>query len=203
MMPIRHQQRKTSPKVLGGKAQRKNRWAKTPTYWNTRQKVPVVDREEPGWGYRHLLRRRDVLAFVEIIPDWDTIADGLDAIVLARGEWNIDGWHDDGVIGICAWDRELWQRATRGGYEEHAAVYDRLGVPVEPVDDEFLLKFTESTAAAYQLLHVFLHELGHHRDRMTTRSRRRTARGEGYAERYALELEPLVWDRYLRVFGSP
>jgi hypothetical protein len=198
-----HRQRKTSPKVIGGKAQRKNRWASTPTYWNTRQPAPVVDREEPGRGYRHLLRRRDVFAFVEIVPDWDALAEGLDAIVLARGEWNVGGWHDDGVIGICAWERDLSSRVTREFYEEHAPIYERLGVPVEPRDGEFLLEFTRSTATAYQLLHVFLHELGHHRDRMTTRSRRRTARGEGFAERYALELEPRVWDRYVRVFGSP
>ena len=97
-----HQQRKTSPKVIGGKVQRKNRWAETPTYWNTRQRAPVVDREEPGWGYRHLLRRKDVLAFIELIPDWDALSDGLDAIVLAAGRRSADGWHDDGVIGICA-----------------------------------------------------------------------------------------------------
>jgi hypothetical protein len=46
-----------------------------------------------------------------------------------------------------------------------------------------------------------LHELGHHHDRMTTRSRRVGCRGEGYAEGYAWEYERLVWDRYLATFG--
>jgi hypothetical protein len=48
-----------------------------------------------------------------------------------------------------------------------------------------MVKWTENTARAYQLLYMFLHELGHHHDRMTTRSRRATARGEPYAESYA------------------
>ena len=200
---MRASQRKTSPKVLGGKVQRKNRWAVTPTYWNTRQSVPVIDRREPGRGYRHLLHRKDVFAFIDILPDWDELSRGLDAIVLARKEEGCEGWHDDGVIGICAWSRDLWIEVQDWYYREHAAIFDRLDVPCPLEGGDWLLKFTERTARAYQLLHILLHELGHHHDRMTTRSQRAAARGEGYAEAYALRYEERIWDAYLRTFGTP
>ena len=45
--------------------------------------------------------------------------------------------------------------------------------------------WTEGQARAFQLLHVFLHELGHHHDLITTRRQLRGGRGEAYAERYA------------------
>lgn len=60
---------------------------------------------------------------------------------------------------------------------------------------------TDSQARAYQLLHIFLHELGHHHDRMTTKRQLSTSRGEPYAEAYARRHEGLIWDRYLKVFG--
>jgi hypothetical protein len=200
---MRAPQRKTSPKVIGGKVQRKNRWAVTETYWNTRQSVPVIDRREPGRGYRHLLRRKDIFAFIEILPDWDELSHGLDAIVLARRDEGCDGWHYDGVIGICAWSRDIWIESDDWYYRAHSDVFDRLGVPCEREGDGWLLKFTERTACAYQLLHILLHELGHHHDRMTTRSQRAAARGELYAETYALRYEAQIWDAYLRIFGTP
>ena len=66
-----------------------------------------------------------------------------------------------------------------------------------------ILELTESTVMAYQLLHIFLHELGHHHDRMSTRSQRRSSRGERYAEHYACAYEERIWQSYLRVFGAP
>jgi hypothetical protein len=38
---------------------------------------------------------------------------------------------------------------------------------------------------------------------MTTRSKRAAARGEGYAEAYALQYEERIWESYLRAFGTP
>jgi len=48
-----------------------------------------------------------------------------------------------------------------------------------------------------------LHELGHHHDRMTTKSKRTASRGEGYAERYALAYADRIWESYLNEFGLP
>jgi hypothetical protein len=58
------------------------------------------------------------------------------------------------------------------------------------------VRWTEGQARAFQLLHVLPHELGHHRDRMTTRSRDRAARGEPYAERYAETVFDLLWPEW-------
>src|SRR5262245_18299661 len=46
--------RKTAPKVRNGQVQRKNRWQETPNCYNTEQPVPVIDRQWPGYGFRHL-----------------------------------------------------------------------------------------------------------------------------------------------------
>lgn len=193
--------RKTTPKVVHGKVQRKNRAAQTRNYYNTPQDVPVIDRRRPGAGYRHLLKRRDLIDFISILPDWDELSKGLNAIVLAPGEEDTAGWHDPGVVAICAWERELWLTVESGFYREHKDLLHRLGVPCEKKANGYLCKFEESTARAFQLLHILLHELGHHHDIMTTRSRKRASRGESYAEEYARSYERAIWDRYCEVFG--
>ena len=38
---------------------------------------------------------------------------------------------------------------------------------------------------------------------MTTKSKRDASRGEGYAERYALNYAEDVWEKYLEEFGLP
>jgi hypothetical protein len=50
-------------------------------------------------------------------------------------------------------------------------------------------------------MHILLHELGHHHDRMTTRSQRYCGRGESYAEQYALRFADQLWDAYFKAFG--
>ena len=65
-----------------------------------------------------------------------------------------------------------------------------------------MCEFTEAQARAYQLLHILLHELGHHHDRMTTKPKVRASRGEPYAEAYALQYEARIWDRYQEAFGA-
>jgi hypothetical protein len=64
----------------------------------------------------------------------------------------------------------------------------------------YLAGFTEETVQAFQLLHVLLHELGHHHDRMTSPGQRRCTRGEPYAEGYARRYEQTIWSAYHRVF---
>ena len=70
----------------------------------------------------------------------------------------------------------------------------------DAIENGYLCKFTEAQARAYQLLHILLHELGHH-DRITTKSQKRASRGEPYAEAYALTYEAKIWDVYQRRFG--
>lgn len=192
--------RKTTPKVIGGKVQRKNRTTLTPNYWNSPQPFPFIDRQKPGKGHRHLLRKRDIQWFCSLLPDWDELSRGLNAIVLATHDEGMDGWHHHGVVAVCAWTEDLWNTVSTAYFEAHRDIFERLEVPCEKRGDRFLCKFNEHQARAYQLLHVLLHELGHHHDRMTTRSRRAAARGEGYAEQYARRYEAQIWGRYQRLF---
>jgi hypothetical protein len=107
-------------------------------------------------------------------------------------------------VAVCAWERDLWQEACQRFHEEHQDVFDQIGVPCEAAGDGYvLIKWTLPTIHAYQLTHIFLHELGHHHDRMTTQSQRRASRGEGYAESYALRYADRIWERYLDEFGLP
>lgn len=194
---------KATPKVVNGKVQRKNRTAVTPTYFNTPQAMPVIDRLKPGFGYRHVLKKKDVQAFIELLPDWKELSKGLNAVLLTPGEHNVAGWHRPGIVAICAWQRDLWIEIHAGYYRDNRNLFARIGVPCEETAQGVLCKWTESTLRAYQLLDVLLHELGHHHDRMTTKSRRRCGRGEEYAEQYALRYADMIWDRYLDRFGLP
>ena len=136
------------------------------------------------------------------IPDWESLSNGLRGVRLTAKTRGIDGlYYHRGLIAIPAWERTLWRPVIPCFFEEHRKLYDRLGVPYERDGEEWLLKFTAETARAYQLLHIFLHELGHHRDRMTTRCKIEPGRGEPYAEAWAFEFEAKVWDGYQKVFG--
>ena len=118
-----------------------------------------------------------------------------------RGGRNCDGFHRPGLVAVCAQARNLSPLVANLGYVNgHRDIFDRLGVPIEATADGHLLHFTVETLRAYQLLHVLLHELGHHHDRMTTRSKRRASRGEHFAEVYARAHGDHVWSRYFEVF---
>lgn len=195
--------RKTAPGVKDGRVQKKNRHAPTPSYWNTPQAELVVDRERPGRGHRHLLRKQHIREFACIVPEWDRLADGLDAIVLAGARPGLDGWYENRVVCICAWDKDIVQEYPVEHVEAHAGLLDRLQVErTDDGDGYALCRFTESTARAFQLLHVLLHELGHHYDYMSVgNARDPLPRGEPFAEEWAYRYEKLVWDRYLETFG--
>ena len=81
-------------------------------------------------------------------------------------------------------------------------IRDSLGIDCEETSDGYYLcKFDESDVRGYQLLHILLHELGHHHDRMTTRSQKRAGRGEKYAEEYARLYEASIWQQYQKMFS--
>ena len=105
--------------------------------------------------------------------------------------------------GFLGW-RNFWIEPACWYIDAHRRVFRQLGVPCEETDDGYYIcKFTDRTVRAFQLLHVLLHELGHHHDRMSTRSKRQASRGEGFAERYALAYGDRIWERYLEAFGVP
>ncbi len=183
------------------KGRRKHNWRYTPEAALSATTV-VFERHRPGRGYRHILSKPDVERFITLLPDWDELSAGLDAIVLLAGNPEYQGWYGPDWIGICAWDRALWHIYDRSYLDNPRESITRLGVPLEPHHtDGVIAKWTEETVRAYQLLDVMLHELGHHADRMTTRSRRDASRGESYAERYQARYADIIWDAYDAEFG--
>jgi hypothetical protein len=194
--------RRTMTKVAGGRPLRADRRAETPNIWIRKGGSPVVDKERPGRGYRHILSKSDILEFIELIPNWGELSAGLRGILLTEGDACDFGWyHEDGVIGLCAWPRGLWVELPHHFHEENAGVLSRLGVDCTLRKKGVLARFTEGQARAFMLLNIFLHELGHHHDRMTTASRRYASRGEVYAEDYALHYEHEISDAYMRRFS--
>ena len=142
------------------------------------------------------------MKFLDILPDREEIDVEFDAVLLAPGRYNTDGWYKDGVIAICAWEKEMQQTYSKEYFEEHKDLFIRLGVEYELKNDFVVCYFAEKQIKAYQLLHVFLHELGHHHDRIHTKSKNKCARGEDYAESYAFKYEEIIWNRYFEKFLS-
>ncbi len=201
---MKRSQRKTATKVRNGKVARKNRTRLSDHYSQVYQAEPVFDRLRPGDGYRHYLTIADLRRFIGLLPDWDELSIGLDAVILAEGSNERIGWYGNGTVAVCAWERELVVDWDREFVVEHIVVLDRLGVEIElspEVPDCFRCHFDEASIKGFQLMHVLLHEFGHHHDRMNTRSKRRCARGEPYAETYAMKYSDRLWDAYFREFN--
>lgn len=189
--------RKTTPKVRDGVVQKKNRHA--PTRLNS---LSVgIDKS----GGRHVVTKDDIWKFVRLIPDWKRISSDLDLIYLAReiNEYD-DGYYEypqRPTIVLNSWEEDLTTLIFNADYiEHHRALFDRLGVEI--TEDEIgspMLRFDEDSARAFQLLHIFLHELGHHYYRIT-QGRGRYGGSEKYAETYALKMEKKIWKRYCEAF---
>jgi hypothetical protein len=174
----------------------------TPNYYNTPQNQLVIDRRKPGRDYMHILRKRDIARFIDLIPDWPALSRGLDAIVLSAGSPEIYGWHIPGVIHLGAWPRGLWERVDTRFVWDNAELLFLLQVAVEPAGKNlWLLQWTRLQARAFLLLDVLLHELGHHHDRIHTRSQWNTARGEAYADEFARQTRRGMWREFQERFA--
>jgi hypothetical protein len=135
---------------------------------------------------------------------------GIEAIVLTAGGADHHGRYrtysreKTGAIEIPAWEEDLWRWHTRPFFEHHRSFFERIELAFDDADDdEVECRYTKAQAKAYLLLHVFLHELGHHVDRMQSKQQTAGRRGEELAERYANELLEVLWPSYLRMFGDP
>ena len=165
----------------------------------------IIRREFPGKGFHHFLTRTQISNFICMLPQYPDIIKGLDYILLARGECGCDGWYDGKVIAINAWEQGCWRSLPADYYAEHREILVRLRDEAIKNGQNYLCKFNPSNIRAFQLLHVFLHELGHHYDKMSTRLQRAVSRGEGFAEHYASCYERLIWDGYterIMLFGK-
>ena len=194
--------RRTATKVKGGCVQRKNR--RRPTGHDGY----VLDRESPGRGFRHVVTKRDVQAFIDIIPEWQRFSERLERIILASHSEEDDGAHEfyhreeTGAIFLHAWPDDLWREFTTPYFDAHQEIFERLGVSCERFESRVTCRFTEIQACAFMLLHIFMHELGHHYDR-THQKHIGSTKGEDYAEMFATSRFEQLLPAYMRVFGNP
>lgn len=193
--------RRTALKVRDGQVQKKNR------HIPTGHLGCVIDRESPGRGYRHVVCKRDLQDFIDIIPKWPALSERLERIVLVPAG-DADGCHEffhreeTGAIYLHAWHEDLWVTWDNGYFDTHSEIFLRLGVSHDRHKDKVDCRFTDAQARAYMLLHVFMHELGHHWDRITQKHLN-SKRGEDFAERFANRHFDLLYPDYVRVFGDP
>jgi hypothetical protein len=173
-----------------------------PVLWVTQQSLPIIDKEPPGKGFRHYLTKKDIIQFIYLLPDWNRISKGLAKIILAKGANGSDGWYTGAFLAINAWEREALRWVPPEYYLEHKSIFEKLNVECCKQGKEYLCKFDPDSIKAFQLLHVFLHELGHHYDKITTKRQKESSRGEAYAEEYAREIDEIVWNRYFEITGK-
>jgi hypothetical protein len=190
----------SSPRVKSGNQYRSERSVPAPPDHNVPRGQPEIYRKHPGQGCCHVLMNRDIRRFVSILPDWGNLSIGLNAIIPAPARPNCDGYHRSGLVAICAQSRLFSHLVPEQYAQAHRDVFERLGVPIERAACGYVLNYTRSTLRAFQLLHIFLHELGHHHDRMATGSRRRASRGERYAEIFARTNGDFIGDEYFKAF---
>ena len=143
--------RKSAPKVRNGKTQRKNRTALTPYYSQTCQLYPAIDRQRPGPGYRHLITQKQLHQFIELLPDWEELSRGLDAVILAPGEENLLGWYRPRRVAVCAWEKNFKKEWHVDFIREHAAILERLGVEPEPIYDSAFAEQFDRPDPCYEL----------------------------------------------------
>lgn len=195
--------RKTTPKVTDGKVQKKNR------HKPTRRNSMGVKFGRPSDGNIVVVSKDDFWKFIRLIPDWKRISADLEQIYFSGSypepidtEMSGEGWYgypDFPTIQMDAWNGTL-RKLISGEYQkQHADLFLRLGVEIEETEEGKIAVFNENSARAFQLLHVFLHELGHHHYRIT-KGRGKDAGSEKYAEQYALKTEKSIWRRYCEAF---
>ncbi|BBM86866.1 hypothetical protein [Candidatus Uabimicrobium amorphum] len=108
-----------------------------------------------------------------------------------------DDWREEFTFDLIHASDFQWQ-INRGEIELYTAMISEQTIDIYSVD--YLCKFTRETIRDYQLLHILLHELGHHQDCTTTPGKGYLIRGEEYAEIYARKYEKSIWDTYFAVF---
>ncbi len=193
--------RRTAPKVREGRVQRQNRHVPTVHLGY------VLDREAPGHGRHHVVTKRDLQASIQIIPDWDLLSERLERIVLSKleaadGVYEFYHREETGAIFLCSWGDDLWVELDQQYFLDHRMILERLGVSYDLGLETATCRFTEAQARAFMLLHVFMHELGHHVDRRGQKHLG-ASRGEEYAERFANSRFESLYPDFVRVFGDP
>jgi hypothetical protein len=194
--------RRTATKVKAGRVQRKNR------HRPTGHDGFVLHRESPGRSFRHVVIKRDIQAFIDVLPNWHRYSERLERIVLASPSEGCDAAHyfyrreETGAIFLHAWREDLWTDSTIPYFDSHHEIFERLGLSYDRGEDCVSCRFTEPQARAFMLLRVFMLELGHPYDRIHQKHSD-SSKGEDHAERFATSRFEQLFPLYVRVFGHP
>jgi len=195
--------RRQTPRVKDGKVQRKNRTTLSPGFRNKPQDILTIERERPGPGYKHLLRKRDIGRFVGLLPEWEKLTRDLEAIVLVSGDSFLRGSHSTYAVYLCAWDRRIAVEWHKAYVQRHRSTLDRLHVPVQRVPGaRYSLEFTESSARRFQLLGVLFELLGRRYDAAARDFGSGPLGGAGAGARYVRQNENRVWTAFREEFGA-
>src|SRR5215469_6807043 len=108
-------------RVRGGRVAKKNNWSPdTGDYYARPQSEIQIERTDPGPGYRHVVNVAQLRRFLSLLPDWEELAVGLEAISIYRGNREWLGKSSPGVVVITAWDRDLWWLVSPAFFEDEA-----------------------------------------------------------------------------------
>ncbi len=192
--------RKSAPGVRGGKTRKKNRTALSPDVYVHDFESLVVQRMRPAKGFYHAVTPTEVRRFVALIPDWNDAFSGVKAVILTPGDDECYGrYNNAGVVKLDAWPkdedayvppRKEWLIRAMGIEEPHG-------------DIGWFLRLSRDQVRCFLLLGTFLHELGHHLDRISTRSQADASNGEPFAITYEHRRQQELWPAYCREFGPP
>ena len=76
-----------------------------------------IERRKPAEFHRHVVTVAQLRAFLDLLPDWEQIAVGVRAIVLAS-DTDCYGWYQAGTVAICNWQHDLWSVEPPSFFDE-------------------------------------------------------------------------------------
>jgi len=194
--------RRTSTKVVDGTVCTKSRFERT-----TVAGISII-KQPAGRGFTHVVSPAQLNKFIGIIPDWSSLSYRLQDILLVPGHLDYFGYHttyrrrNTAMIALHAWPKDLWRPLPSGFFRYHRPIFDALGVVYQVRLHEVDCQFTVPQARAFSLLHVFLHEIGHHQDWLRRRGQRLPGK-ETYADDFANSYLDLLLPRFKEIFGDP
>jgi hypothetical protein len=167
----------------------------------------VIEKTPAGRGYMHVVSPKQLREFIEIIPDWQMLSRHLECITLGGGSDNAGLYYPHerrrtGRIWLYAWEKNLWSEVCKDWLTDHRHILDAIGATYFIKLDSAICRLTVAQARAFSLLHVFMHEVGHHRDFLRRRGYS-LPNCEWVAEEFANNLFQTLLPRYVERFGDP
>jgi hypothetical protein len=163
---------------------------------------------KPEPGFRHVIRRKNAMAFAALIPEWKAMSEGLSAMVLQP-----EGCSEQTDINYAPRSyNSIWMppfpcdmvlRWSPTFAEEHESVMHQLGVQVvKATDDEVVTSWTTRQAEAWQLTHLFLYDLYCHHECIIRGGRDEYLHDHDEAEAYAVRTAGKILRDYEVAIGT-